>query len=294
MKAAVIVLSGVVASAFALGTASAEPVRVKLTARISEINDPNVALHGRLVIGQRVTGVYVYNTNTPNESPFPGSGLYRPFAGEARMRFATGSLVFESAQPTQGIMIGTFPQNEFSSGQFFMDSNDNKVLTDGTVVNNIHVEFAGQGNVTQSLALPAAAPELTAYFTREVVLSGNSAGSSFQVRAQVEASELVVTPALEVSPAAGAFVPGQHFDAALLLPRGSVVANAHALAGGTVLPLSYPGSCQLLAPNSEGKPGLLCAGTDAVLPIAAGAPIEWTVELTNGTILTETVDWQLH
>jgi hypothetical protein len=293
MKAAVIVLSGVIASAFALGTASAEPVRVKLTARINEINDPDEALHGRLVIGQRVTGVYVYNTNTPNQSSFPGSGMYQPFAGEARMRFVTGSLVFESAQPTQGIMIGVFPQSQFSDGQFFMESSDNKPLTDGTFVNNIHVEFAGQGNVTQSEALPAVAPELANYFTREVVLSGNSAGSSFLVRAHVEASELVVAPAIEVSPAAGAFVSGQHFDAALLLPRASVVANAHALAGGAPLPLSYPGSCQLLAPNSEGNPAILCPGADTVLPIAAGAPIEWTVELTNGTILTETVDWQL-
>jgi hypothetical protein len=150
MKAAVLIVSSVIASAFALDTASAEPVRVRLTARINEISDPGQALHGRLVIGQRVTGVYVYNTNTPNQSPFPGSGQYVPFAGEARLRFVTGSLVFESAQPTQGIMIGVFPQSPFSDGQFFINSSDNKPLADGTVVTGIHVQFHGQGNVTQS------------------------------------------------------------------------------------------------------------------------------------------------
>jgi hypothetical protein len=293
MKAAILLVSSVVASAFAFGTASAEPVRVKVTARINVINDPSQALHGKLVIGQRVTGVYVYNTNTPNQSPFPGQGQYQPFANEARMRFVTGSLVFESAQPTQGISITVLPQATFGDGLFSMGSNDNKPLADGTLVNAIQVELRGQGNVTQSEALPAVAPELANYFTRDVVLVGFGAGESFSVRARIETAELVVTPAIEVSPAAGNFVQGQHFDAALLLPRNSDVANAHATAGGTPLPLSYPGSCQLLAPNSEGKPALLCAGADAVLPLTAGAPIDWTVELTNGTVLTETVDWQL-
>jgi hypothetical protein len=293
MKAAVLLVSSVIASAFALGTASAEPVKVRLTARINQISDPGQALHGRLVIGQRVTGVYVYNTNIPNQSPFPGAGQYQPYAGEARMRFVSGSLVFESAQPTQGIFIGVFPQSPFNDGQFFLNSSDNKPLADGTIVTAIHVEFRGQGNVTQSEALPAVVPELANYFTRDVALAGSGGGNSFLVSAQIEAAELVVAPAIEVSPAAGNFVHGQHFDAALLLPRGSDVANAHATAGSTPLPLSYPGSCQLLAPDSEGKPALLCAGADAVLPLAGGAPIEWTVELTNGTVLTETADWQL-
>ena len=293
MKAAVLLVSSVIASAFAFGSASAEPVRVKLTARISELSDPGQALHGRLVLGQRVTGVYVYNTNTPNQSPFPGTGQYLPFAGEARVRFVTGSLVFESAQPTQGILIGVFPQSPQSDGQFFVDSSDNKPLADGTIVTDIHVNFRGTGNLTQSEALPAVAPELASYFTRDVMLSGFGAGNSFFVRAQIEAAELVVAPAIEVSPASGDFVQGQHFDAALVLPRGSNVANAHATAGGTPLPLSYPGSCQLLAANSEGKPALLCAGADSVLPLTGGASIDWTVELTNGTVLTETVDWQL-
>ena len=78
-----------------------------------------------------------------------------------------------------------------------------------------------------------------------------------------------------------------------MLPRGSVVFSATAMAGGVGLPLFYPGTCQQLPPNSDNKPVILCPGAETVLSLAAGAPIEWTVQLTNGTILTETVDWQL-
>lgn len=280
-------------SVVALGTAAAEPVRVRVTARISEINDPGQALGGRLVIGQRVTGTYVYNTNTPNQSPNPEVGQYRPFAGEARVRFVTGGLVFESVQPTQGIQIFVNPQNGFGDGQLMMFSTENVPFANGTQVNAIDVEFRGQGNITQSAALANAAPVLTNYFVREVRMSGSLAGSSFTVRAAIEVAELIVASAIDVSPAAGDFVLGQHFDAALLLPRGSVVTFARASVGGNNIGLQYPGSCQLLPPNSAGRPAILCPDADAVLPVAAGAPIDWSVDLANGTVLTETVEWRL-
>jgi hypothetical protein len=128
---------------------------------------------------------------------------------------------------------------------------------------------------------------------KEVMINGNGSGGSFMFRAQIEVAELIVPDALAVSPASGSFVANQHFDAAVILPRNSIVSNAHALANGMLLPLTYPGVCQLQAPNSAGNPSLLCPGADAALGIAAGAPIEWIVELTNGTVLTETVNWTL-
>jgi hypothetical protein len=78
----------------------------------------------------------------------------------------------------------------------------------------------------------------------------------------------------------------------VILPRNSVVSNAHAMANGTPLPLTYPGSCQLQPQVGTGRPSLLCPAADSVLSIQPGAPIEWTVELTNGTIYTETVNWE--
>src|SRR5690606_14828206 len=116
-------------------------------------------------------------------------------------------------------------------------------------------------------------------------------GTSFEVQAVIEAAELIVADAFEVSPAAGNFVGGQQFDAALILPRNRSVASAHASVSGLPLPLSYPGNCQLLPPDSAQKQSLLCPDAHTVLPTAHGEPIEWTVVLTNGTTLTQTVNW---
>lgn len=291
MKKAALLLSGLLLSAFVSGPASAEVVRVRLTARVSQIEDPGSALAGKIVVGQRVNGLYVYNTNTPNQSQFPGVGDYRPYANEGRVRYAIGSLVFESKQPTQGIGIIVQPQT-FGEGQFAIISSDNKPLADGTAVGSIWMELRGQGNVTQSIDLPNVAPVLQQYFTKEVIIGANSPTGFYNIRATIEAAELIVTDAIVVSPASGTFAANQHFDAAVILPRNSVVSTAHATANGAPLPLSYPGSCQLQPQIGTGKPSLLCPAADHVLNIQPGAPIEWTVELTNGTIFTETVNWE--
>lgn len=290
MKKAALIFSGLLLSALACGSVSAETVRVRLTARVNDVSDPQGQLNGKIVVGQRVSGTYVYNSNTPNLSPIPGFGHYRPYANEARVRFAAGSHVFESAQPTQGMAIMINPHTN-GSGQFILDSNDNKPLANGVSVNSIFLDFQGTGTLTQSEALPTAAPDLHGYWRKEVSFSGG--GFAFNVRAVIEAAELIVVDAIEVSPAAGSFVTGQRFDAALTLPRNSSVTSAQASANGISLPLNYPGTCQLLPSNSAGKPTLLCPDVQAVLPSAGGAPIEWNVVLTNGTTLTQSVDWEL-
>jgi hypothetical protein len=292
MKKAALLLGGLIVSAFVSGTAAAEVVRVRLTARVTHVDDPSGYLHGNVVVGQRMTGVYVYNSNTPNQSSEPDVGEYRPYANEARVRFVSGSVVFESQQPTQGIEILITPNDYFHINSF-----DNKSLVNGgAAVDQIQIALEGNGNVNQTVALPAAAPNLAQYSTKQVTISTHyppESGGGYTVRAEIEAAELVVPNQVVVSPGSGTFAANQHFDAAVILPRNSVVSNAHAMANGVLLPLTYPGSCQLQPQVGTGRPSLLCPGADAVLSLQPGEPIEWTVELTNGTIYTETVNWNL-
>lgn len=289
MKKAALLLSGLLLSAFVAVPAVAEVVRVRVTARVSNIHDPSGLLAGKVALGQRLTGLYVYNTNTPNQSQFPEvNGDYRPYANEARMRFAVGSLVFESKQPTQGITISIGSQAFGGTGHFMMASTDNKPVADGSTVNQMWMELRGLGNVTESPALPTVAPNYQHYHPRQVAINT----SNYSISADLEAAELVVPDAMVVTPASGTFAANQHFDAAVILPRNSVVQTAQATANGSWLPLSYPGSCQLQPQVGTGRPSLLCPGADAVLSNQPGAPIEWTVTMTNGTVYTETVTWE--
>jgi hypothetical protein len=290
MKTAALFFSGLVLSAIVAGPAAAEPVRVKLTARVMQVADDGNVLAGKVVVGQRVNGTYVYNTATPDLEPAPGFGSYRPYANEARMRFAVGSHVFENVQPTQGIEILVSP-GEFGSGEFSMTSMENKPLANGALVDNIWLNFRGSGNINQTDALANVAPNLSDYYDREIMLSGSANGNFFSVYAYIEVAELIVADAIVVSPASGSFAQNQQFDAAVILPKTGTVSNAHAMANGMLLPLTYPGSCQLQPAIGAGKPSLLCPGADNVLSIAGGAPIEWTVEMTNGTIFNATVNW---
>jgi hypothetical protein len=295
MKKAALLLGGLLLSAFVAVPASAEVVRVRLTARVTNIDDPGNVLNGKIVYGQRVTGLYVYNTNTPNRSTIPNVGEYWPYANEARLRFAVGSLVFESKQPSpQGIRIVV--QSQASGyGAFNIESNDNKPLADGSIVYRLSVNLFGNGNLTETIALPKVAPNLQGpFYTKEVAVNaGVPQGPAYGFRAIIEAAELVVPDAIVVSPASGTFAANQHFDAAVILPRNSVVSTAQASANGVTLPLSYPGSCQLQPQVGTGKPSLLCPAADnALFGIPAGTPIDWTVTLTNGTVYTESVNWE--
>jgi hypothetical protein len=293
MKKASLLLGGLLLSAFVSGPAAAEVVRMRVTARVTTLDDPSGALAGKVVVGQRLTGSYVYNTNTPNVSPDPQQiGEYHPYANEARLRFAVGSLVFESKQPTQGIDILIFAHPPGGWGQFTMTSRDNKPHVDGTVVYDMQMHLQGNGNLTESVALPTAVPVFQTYQTKRVSISAHSPVGSYSITADLEAAERIVPEALVVSPASGSFAANQHFDAALILPRNSVVSTAHATANGGPLPLTYPGSCHLQPQIGTGRPSLLCPAADSVLTIQPGAPIEWTVELTNGTVYTETVNWE--
>jgi hypothetical protein len=289
MKKAALLLSGLLLSAFVAVPAVAEVVRVRVTARVSNTYDPNGLLAGKVAVGQRVTGTYVYNTNTPNTSPYPDiNGEYRPYANEARMRVAVGGLVFESKQPTQGITIWVTSHNAGGTGRFMMTSDDNKPMADGSIVNYIRMELWGVGNVTESTALPAVAPNFQFYQPRELTIYT----SNYGITANLESAEIIVPDAIVVTPASGTFAANQHFDAAVILPRNSVVQTAQATANGWSLPLSYPGSCQLQPQVGTGRPSLLCPAADAVLATQPGAPIEWTVTMTNGTVYTETVNWE--
>lgn len=289
MKRTVLLLCGLLLSAFISGIASAESVRVRMTARVIQIDDAAGYLTGKMVVGQRVNALYVYNTNTPNLSQNPNNGQYRPYANEARMRVAIGSLVFESSQPTQGIEILT-AASQWDTW-FNMQSIDNKPFADGTSISFVRVDLHTPGSPTPTVALPTLAPQLTNTWNNEIVIGGhNAAGQYFSIRAMPEAAELVVPDAITVTPASGStFVANQHFDAALILPRNTLVHYWEATANGQWLPLF----CQFQQQVGTGRPSLLCPAADqAWSSLPAGTPIEFRVSLTDGVVYTETVNWE--
>jgi hypothetical protein len=67
------------------------------------------------------------------------------------------------------------------------------------------------------------------------------------------------------------------------LPDGGSVSYMQANVNGNLLPLNYPGTCQLTTPTSSGPHWLVCPGADAALASFQGiTQVDWQVTLTDG------------
>lgn len=303
MKTAAFVLCLAV-SALAAQTAAAKPLTVKLRGHVTGWSDSSgTNFGGQVTLWQVITLTYTYDTDAPDRNADPKMGYYygftQPPTPGGSLQVKVGSLVFESvpASPSFSILVQAAGAPN-TIGEFGISSNQNQPVPPGgwgagNRVDSIYFHLTDPTNqFPTSDALPTDAPEVQRFGSGSIWVAGNDIDHSFNIQAQIDSAE-VVPPAIEVMPADGRFLSQQRFDAGVLLPIGAQVYFAHASVGGNALPLSYPGTCQLAPPTSTGRTAILCPDAHTVLGTAAGAPIDWQVELTDGTVLTQSVKWQL-
>lgn len=300
MKTSASLLCIVLLSALAAETAAARPITVELTATINYSSDMSGTMFGgQAAVGQRLTASYTYETNAPDLDPRPYIGDYSvPTLAPVNMRMSVGSLVFESVASPQAFSAYVTPAGSpGSAAGFRLLSSENKPLPAGgwgagsAVYWILFICTDRSGQFVSTDALPAGVPNPSSVDC-EISVTGTQNGYQFEVRAPVETATLV-PPAIAISPADGSFLSQQRFDAAVFLPLGSQIRSAQASAGGNALPLSYPGTCQLIPANGLTRPAILCPDAHTVLPTANGLPIDWQVELADDTLLDKSVDWKL-
>jgi len=170
-----------------------------------------------------------------------------------------------------------------------------KPLTNGSPVSDLYIEFDDFSGITPSSdSLPTGAPDLRKFGRSSIYLDGYTATGSYNVVFAIDSVSTVPPPdgGWVISPATGSFSRLQRFDAALLLPSGSQIQSMQASVGGAPVPFNYPGACSLAPPNSKGQPAIICPDAPWRLPDGV-SHIEWRVELTDGTVLDKSVDWEL-
>lgn len=145
--------------------------------------------------------------------------------------------------------------------------------------------------LTEVVATNFGPPSTGAEFSSTHV-EGYFNGYYWEFDAQIDS---ILPPAIEVIPGTGNILPQQHFDVALMLDPGAQIATMQASVGGFALPLSYPGTCQLKAPNSAGRAAILCPNAQLLLPPPGPNTqpftIVWQVGLMNGTQTSQTAQW---
>lgn len=281
-------------SVLGVGSAAAKSITVRVTGHVTAFNNATGAL-GQIVAGEVITGTYTYDTNTANlDTTGDGNGHYQPSVPPANTSISLGSLLFQSVATSQfDIDVRPVAPALGGTGYFTILATNGQSLASGASVSHIGIAFADPyGQFPSSNALPTGAPILKQLNFSAAHVDGYLNGGAWEFDAQIDSVQFV-PPAIEVIPSTGDILPQQHFDAALLLPPGAPIATMQASVGGNPIPLFYPGSCQLVAPNSVGRAAILCPSVQ--LPPAGvdtqPLTILWQVVLTDGTQLNQTVQW---
>ena len=268
------------AFAFGVSVASADVVTVNLTGHVTQVNDPSLGIS----VGSPVTATYSYDTLTALGS----DGYYHPASPPASVTVSVAGQTYQS-QSDWNYLVQVTPNtpgifgSSFTYGAFAPQPPGD--------IYRIVVSFNdNSGGWPSSAALPTTAPSLSTGLSGSIGVSPlNSAGFSIQI------DTATLAQSLTISPASSAFVAQQNFDALVLLSSQIGITSMQASVGGTPIALSYPGTCQLAAPNSVGRTALVCPNASAVLAgLGAGATqVDWQVVLADGSTVQQSVIWNL-
>lgn len=302
MKAAAWMLPGLVVLTSGMQAASAAVITVNITGHVMSWmtydNDPthNDPLNNQLYGGEPVTASYTYDTATGAFQQWQ----YGPAMPPASAVVNIGPFSFQSISSTPyypgaatPFQVGVFPPSQY--GASFQILVNSQLLQGGVPVANpsstLNFDFWDpNGQWPLDGTLPTGAPAMSTLASSTISIQYGSTFNSY-ITIGID-SVTLAPPSLEVSPATGNFAGQQHFDASLLLPAGAQVASAQASVGGTpVANLSYPGRCTL-TPNIVSRVAIVCP--DASQALSAGPnTVDWQVTLTDGTVLTQSVAWNL-
>jgi hypothetical protein len=272
-------------------TASAQPVTVKVTGHVVQWQD-NTGLIGPYIPPmQPVTATYTYDT----VEPMGPNNQYNPSPTQTSIVVNIGAFTFETGSTSQfGIQVFPGVPNS-AAGVLAISGFNNPPLPDGIPVDLISIGFQDpSGQWPTSATPPGGAPNITDFTNCQITVSGPFNQNYYQIVAQID-SVALVPPAIAISPTGGDFLSQQHFDAAVWLPTtGAPIATMQASVAGAPLALNFPGTCQLAPANSAARPALLCPGADVALAGLEGiTQIDWQVTLTDGSSLTQSVQWNL-
>ena len=288
-----VLLSGL----FAQG-AAASAITVQVTGHVVGWVDSYGVFGGKMPLGQTITGTYTYDTSTPawNAS---AAAYYTPSSPPASVTVSAGAFTFQSAPPSPLQINMHLGAGANSPGGMQIQSFNNQPLPSGQAVEQIQFLFTDpSGQWPTSVALPTAAPTVAptpqTLYANQIYISGQY----FSVQAVIDSATLL-PPALEVSPASGSFVPGQHFDIALLLPAGVTIASVQSIVNGSQFPqVVYPaGAACAPGPQNAGRAVMICRYGDQFLAELAGPTgvlqVNWKVTLGDGTVVNQNVTWNL-
>jgi hypothetical protein len=159
-----ITASWVVILSFCPSLAEANLIPIALTGEITHVGDIN-NLEGRISVGDMITGVYIYDSSTPDSDPAKYAGLYKYNTAPYGVMLTVGGFVFMTDPRNVDFVLtigNDLPLAGPTEDRYGFTSISNLPLSNGVSVDRISLSIVGPyGRTLSSDELPTSAPILT-------------------------------------------------------------------------------------------------------------------------------------
>ncbi len=140
----------------------ADSISIMLTAEVTDVDDPENILGGVLAVADIITGVYVYDTNTPDTNALPTGGDYLHTTAPNGITINAGGLVFRTDPDNVSFLVEIVNNHgAISRDNYLLRSHNNLPLANGAAVEHISWQLDDlTGGAVSSIALPTEPPVL--------------------------------------------------------------------------------------------------------------------------------------
>jgi hypothetical protein len=185
-------------------------VPVAITAEVTSISDgtPTGFLKSRVDVGDTMTGVYIYDSSTPDSDAWASVGLYEYDAPPAGITLMVGGLVFMTDPENVDFTVEIRDNAGYVWGRedsYSLESQNNLPLPNGFPF-HISLELRDSSfSALSSVALPTTAPILEDWETRLIAIRGSRGREHwFGILANPTSAVLIPEPATFLLLALGA------------------------------------------------------------------------------------------
>ena len=174
--------------------AQATLITIQIEAVVDGVNDPDTDLEGLVKIGDLITGIYTYDTDTPDSSSSANVGRYEHYSYPCGFSLSVSGLDFMT-DPTDTYFEMFVVNNNAGVDGYSVTSYINLPLSDGTSVSNIKWSLQDTSELAlSSTNLATTAPALDAWEANYLDIRGQGVRTGFAIQGHVTSAVVVPEP----------------------------------------------------------------------------------------------------
>jgi len=175
--------------------AEATLITIEIEAVVDSVDDPFGYLEGNITPADIISGIYTYDTDTPDSSPLPGAGRYEHYAHPAGFSLSVGGLDFVTDPANTDFLIEIVNNYPYDDG-YGVVSYNNLPLSNGTSVNNTSWGLKDySATAISSIELTATAPVLDDWDVNRLAVNGGTRARPFGIMSHVTSAVVIPEPA---------------------------------------------------------------------------------------------------